>query len=119
MQKVRLLLDANLSPETAIFLRKEGFNVKSLIEEAIGSIEDEEVVRIAKKEKRIIVTFDLDFGEIYYFAHEKRFGVIVLRLDDQRVENVNMALWNFLQSWQSKDIRKKLVILRETEVRVV
>lgn len=119
MQKVRLLLDANLSPETAIFLRKEGFNVKSLIEEGIGGIEDERVVHIAKKERRIIVTFDLDFGEIYYFAYEKRFGVIVLRLDDQRVENVNMTLGRFLQSRQSKEIQKKLVILRETEVRII
>ena len=57
MQKVRLLLDANLSPETAIFLRKEGFDVKSLIEEGICGIEDEKVVHIAKKEWKMSIWY--------------------------------------------------------------
>ncbi len=47
MEKIRLLLDANISPETAIFLRSFGFDVRSLIEEELGGIEDTAVAKIA------------------------------------------------------------------------
>lgn len=121
MVKTRLLLDANISPETAIFLRSFSFNVKSLIEDGLGDIEDEEVAKIARKEKRTLVTFDLDFGEMYYFALRKKFSVIILRLEDQRVEAANAALKRFLETQHSVLIsqKKKLVILTETEVRIV
>lgn len=121
MSKLRLLLDANISPETAIFLRSFGFNVKSLIEEGLGGLEDDAVARIAAKEKRVLITFDLDFGEMYYFAVNKTFGVIVLRLGDQRVETVNKILGQFLEVYGAmlKRKRKRLLILGENEIRFV
>lgn len=120
MAKMRLLLDANISPETAIFLRSFGFDVKSLIEDGLGGIEDAAVAKIAQREKRLLITFDLDFGEMYYFALRKKFSVIVLRFEDQRVEAVNAVLKRFLETQHSVLIsqKKKLVILTETEVRI-
>jgi predicted nuclease of predicted toxin-antitoxin system len=119
MSKIKFLLDANLSPETAIFLRAHGYNVKSLIEEGMGAVDDEAVALIAEKERRIIVTFDLDFGEIYYFARDKKFGVIVLRIEDQRVESVNIILQRFLYFTKNKVLDKKLFIVREKEIRII
>lgn len=120
MEKVRLLLDANISPETAIVLRSFGFDVKSLIEEGLGGIEDAAVAKIAQREKRILITFDLDFGEMYYFASRKTFGVIVLRLDDQRVEMVNAILKQFFKNMIPAAVRRKkrLIILTEAEIRI-
>ena len=86
------LLDANLSPETREYLsRIHGFDVIDLITERKAGLGDAQVVELAKAEQRVIVTFDLDFGEIYHFAERGRIGVIVLRLDDQAVESVNRA----------------------------
>ena len=34
----RFLLDANISPETASFLRSHGFVVKSLLEDGLGDL---------------------------------------------------------------------------------
>ena len=121
MLRPRLLLDANISPETAIFLRSFGWDVKSLIEEGLGGLEDSAVARIAAKEKRTLITFDLDFGEIYYFSAKKSFSAIVLRLEDQRVEAVNASLERFLAKYVKilRERTKRLVILTETEIRVV
>ena len=64
----KLLLNANLSPETAQVLREKfNFDVVCLLEENIGALSDKDVVEKAKREKRIIVTSDLDFGEMYHF----------------------------------------------------
>ncbi len=89
----RLLLDANLSPETREHLAtRHGLDAADLITRRQAGISDAEVVELAKAEGRVIVTFDLDFGEIYHFAERGQIGVIVLRLDDQTVESVDRVL---------------------------
>lgn len=120
MLRHHFLLDANISPETANFLRSHGFAVKSLLELDLGNLDDQEVANIARRERSILITFDLDFGEMQYFASDKKFGVIVLRLSDQRVEKVNMVLLSFLGSYH-QILRKEwrgLAVLTETEVRI-
>ena len=84
-------------------------------------MEDAAVAELARKEKRILITFDLDFGEMYYFAANKTFSAIVLRLNDQRVEAVNGVLRRFLGTYGSALRRKKknLFIVSDSEVRVV
>lgn len=120
---MKFLLDANISPETATFLRQFNFNVKSLIEENLSCLSDVEVVDLAKQEKRIIITFDLDFGEIFYFFKKREVGIIVLRLQDQRVENVNNILEKFIKYYEldkkSNKFNKFLVILSEDNVRII
>ena len=120
MRKIKLLLDANLSPETAIFLRSLGFEVASLIEEGQGELDDEAVAHIAKKERRILITFDLDFGEVYYFSLKKQFNVLILRLHDQRVETVNEVLKEFLKNNANLFSKKEkhLVIISEHRIRI-
>lgn len=62
---IKFLLDANLSPQTAKSLRNLAFDVRSITEERLGYLTDEDIVKIAYSENRIIITFDLDFGELY------------------------------------------------------
>jgi predicted nuclease of predicted toxin-antitoxin system len=60
------------------FLRKNGYDVKYIIEEN-RSISDEDICLLAKNENRIILTFDLDFGEIYRFTNFLKRGCIIFR----------------------------------------
>jgi predicted nuclease of predicted toxin-antitoxin system len=114
---MKFLLDANLSPETALYLRSFCYDAKSLIEEKKGHLSDHEVIARAVRERRIIVTFDLDFGELYYFSYKKRIGVVILRLRDQRVEMVHAVLTDFLANLH-RSIDKRLVILTESDIRI-
>ena len=116
----KLLLNANLSHETASFLRNLGFNALCLSEEGLGAITDEEVVELAKKESRIIITFDLDFGQLYHFREEGKLGVVILRLKDQTVEVVNAVLKRFFEDFKGKEaqLQKSLVIVEEDRYRL-
>ena len=120
MRSLRFLLDADISPETAVFLRSLGFDAESLIEKGLGGLSDAEVAKRAIEGGKILVTFDLDFGELHYFSSPKKFSVIVLRLDDQRVENVNSVLKEFLRQHNRKisSKRKRLVVIGSNEVRI-
>ena len=117
----KLLLDANLSPITAEFVRTLKFGVKSLIEEGLYNLEDGEVIELAKREKRVTVTFDSDFSELWYFKEKGKIGIIHLRLKDQTVENVNLILKDLFV--KSKLINKKtvneLIIVKEKSFRVI
>lgn len=117
---MRFLLDANLSPETGKYLRETfGFDVIDLISEKKVYLPDEEVAVFAKNEKRIIITFDLDFGEIYHFKEKGKPGIIVLRLRDQTVESVNKALYRFFTT-EAKTIKlgSSLVLVEEERIRI-
>lgn len=118
---IRLLLDANLSPITAGFLRKSGFDTKSITEDKLGYLKDLEVVKIARREKRLVVTFDLDFGEIYHARELGKVGIIVLRIRNQTPENINSVLGNFFDSYSDKieKNRTSLIIIKEDNIRFV
>lgn len=117
---VKLLLDANLSPKTRKYLEEKfNFNVIDLITEDKHGLTDEKVVKFAKKEKRVIITFDLDFGEIYYLSEKGKVGIIVLRIQDQRVESVNKVLDKFFQKEADNiDLGKSLVVIDENKIRI-
>ena len=57
-----------------------------------SGLSDEDIVAIAKRERRVVVIFDLDFGEIYCLRERGAFGALVLRLRDQTAESVNRTL---------------------------
>ncbi len=75
---------------------------------------------MTKREGRIILTHDLDFGEIYYFAERSEIGIIVLRLRHQTVEAVNDVLERFLKAkvLGEEELQRALVILSENTYRV-
>jgi predicted nuclease of predicted toxin-antitoxin system len=116
-----LLLDANLSPKSRAYLVQTfGFDVIDLITEGKAGLTDEQVVAWARSEGRVIVTFDLDFGEIYHFREPEDVGVIILRLDNQTVESVNSALDRFFRGVGTEvDLDRSLVIVDDHRVRIV
>jgi predicted nuclease of predicted toxin-antitoxin system len=117
----KFLLDANLSPRTKASLSDTfHFDVTDLQSQQQGTLPDDEVVLQALREGRIIITFDKDFGEIYYLRERGKVGVIVLRIEDQTVESVNKSLYTFF-SEQAKeiDLTTSLVIIAPNSIRVM
>ena len=117
----RFLLDANLSPETGHHLAStRGLDIVDLLSMARRALTDEAVAALALELGRVVITFDLDFGELYHRSYRGRLGVILLRLDDQTVESVNRVLDRFLDNEaRDIDLERSLVIVGVDSVRVV
>ena len=43
---------------------------------------DQEIIRLAALEKRIVITMDKDFGELVYHSGMEHCGILLLRLED-------------------------------------
>jgi len=80
---MRFLVDENVVPTVARWLRQQNHDVFSVYEQARG-MEDEEVIHLAFVENRILITGDKDFGEKVYRESLPHCGVILLRLVDER-----------------------------------
>lgn len=82
-------------------------------------VTDDQIVALAKQQSRIILTFDKDFGEIYYFHKKKNLTIIVLYLEDQTSESVNKVLEMFFKNRYMFKIKNKLVIVYKDRYRMI
>lgn len=62
---MRFLADAGISPKTVDFLRRSGHKAVHVRELGMQRASDRSLIEKARKEDRILLTFDLDFGEIF------------------------------------------------------
>jgi predicted nuclease of predicted toxin-antitoxin system len=116
----KFLLDANLSPKTAVFL-SESFGLDAVHQRDVlpDSPKDEEIIALAKREGRIIITFDKGFGERYYHLERGQLGIIILRLRNQRRLAVEQTLTRFFQEQASGiALDTSLVTIEGATVRV-
>lgn len=101
-------------------LEKLGYDVKDLDDFNSRGCDDEEVIELALKEERMIITLDLDFGQTYYFSRINEVGIIVLRVHTPTVKHINQVLENFLRDVEldDKKLSKSLIIVDEKKFRV-
>ena len=77
---MRILANENLPLDAVVSLQADGHDVWWVRTEAPG-ISDVEVLDLARRDNRLIVTFDKDFGELAFHAHlPVTSGVILFRL---------------------------------------
>ena len=76
---MKLLADANLEPALVAALREDGHNV-SYVREIRKTAKDDLILKLAHKQRRVVVTNDLDFGDLTVRDQMAHAGVILLRL---------------------------------------
>jgi predicted nuclease of predicted toxin-antitoxin system len=93
-------------------LRNAGHNVASIIEETPGAT-DSDILKRAQREKRIILTFDRDYGELIY-RHRTFFaeGVVYFRFDPSTPEEPAKILLKALEEGKVLLLGKFTIIER-------
>ena len=109
---MRFLADAGISPRTVEFLRRRGHDAVHVRELAMQRAADRRLTEKARADERIVLTFDLDFGEILALGVVDRPSVVIFRLEDERAVSVNRRLEAVL-SEQSKALEHGALILVE------
>jgi predicted nuclease of predicted toxin-antitoxin system len=81
MQNIKFIFDVGVSKKAELYLREKGFDILS-IREINHSMKDLDILNLAVKEQRIIVTMDKDFGELVFNSKFNHSGVLLLRMED-------------------------------------
>jgi len=79
---VKLLLDANLSPEVGRRLKEAGHDAIHVADIGLLTAADPEILRTAAKEERILLTADSDFGALLALGSLASPSVLLLRSAD-------------------------------------
>lgn len=113
---MRFLVDECTGPAVARWLRKQGYEVFSVFDQARG-ISDDEIVERAYREDRILITNDKDFGEKVYREKKPHKGVVFLRLDDERARIKIEVLERLIENY-SNSLSDNFIVVNEQRVRI-
>lgn len=95
---MRLLADENFPFPSVRFLRNAGYDVLWVKDKHAG-MSDPDVIDLANREERLLITFDSDFGElIVRFKYKPKLGVIYLRLLIQTAEGPGKVILQLLEN---------------------
>jgi predicted nuclease of predicted toxin-antitoxin system len=75
-------------PGGGSWLRAEGHDAAHLREQGLHRMPDKEIFQKAATEERMVLTFDLDFGEIVALSAQKPASVILFRLRNTHTPHV-------------------------------
>ncbi|RMG39230.1 MAG: hypothetical protein D6732_04385 [Methanobacteriota archaeon] len=112
---MRFLVDECTGPAVAHWLREQGHVVFSVYEQARG-MKDNEILLKAYKEKWILITNDKDFGEKIFRERKPHYGVIFLRLENERSMNKISVLQHLLDHY-AHQVEGNFVVVTEKHVR--
>jgi predicted nuclease of predicted toxin-antitoxin system len=115
---MRFLADAGISPKTVDFLKELGHEAVHVRTLGLARAMDAELVERARADSSVVVTFDLDFGDILALGVLDKPSVIICRLADERAESVNQRLAKVLAERVSDLESGALILIEDTRYRV-
>ena len=111
---MRFLADAGISPATVGFLRNLGHQATHVRDIGLERASDREIIERARVDSSVVLTFDLDFGEILALGVLDRPSVVIFRLSDERPGSVNRRLGAVINE-RSDDLGAGSLILIEDD----
>jgi len=115
---MKFLADMGISPKTVIFLRELGHDALHLHEQHLDQLADSAILEKARQENRIVLTHDLDFGELLTLSSAPLPSVIIFRLRDMRSQMVNRYLSHIIEKYSSSLVDGSIMSVTEGRVRV-
>lgn len=98
---LRFLIDVGVGKIIEKYLQEQGCDTKA-VRDIDPSMQDEEIIRIAASENRMVVTMDKDFGELVYHSSMKHCGVLLLRLEDATGLQKLQVIEHIMENYQSQ-----------------
>ena len=107
---MKFLADMNMPMSTVQYLRRNGHDAIHLREQGLERASDTIVLQKAREEGRIVLTFDLDFGDLMANSKEELPSVIIFRLHDETPQALLPRLKEILLNC-SEELEKGALIL--------
>ena len=116
---MRIVADESVEAFLCRALRVVGFEVWAVVEHASGS-PDLKVLEFARDREAILLTADKDFGDLIFQGLERVQGVILLRLQGLRPDDVKMRCLQAVEEHRQRLVGSFLVVTpQQVRIRVL
>lgn len=113
---MKFLLDENADFPLGHFLKGLGHDVTAIAHDYPAALKDSQVLAIALREQRILITNDLDFGELIFRQRLPHSGIILFRLGDESLATKSIWLKHVIDNHTHE--LKQFLVISERGVRV-
>jgi predicted nuclease of predicted toxin-antitoxin system len=115
---MRFLADAGLSAATVDFLVLLGHEAMHVRTLGMQRAADADIVTRARVDSSVVLTFDLDFGDVLALGVLDKPSVIIFRLTDERAPSVNQRLGAVLAECSAALESGALILVEDARYRV-
>lgn len=115
---MKFLADMGISPRSAAFLRGLGYDAIHLHDEGLDRLSDANILAKARTERRIVLTHDLDFGELVAASKAQLPSVVTFRLRNMAADHVNRYLEIIGANYQERLEAGAVISVTERQIRV-
>jgi predicted nuclease of predicted toxin-antitoxin system len=113
---VRFLADENCDFVVVRALRAAGHDVRALAEETSRSV-DVEVIGLAAREQRILMTEDKDFGWLAFVGRVECAGVILIRFPGHARQTLAQVVRD-LVSQHGEELQRSFTVVQPGQARI-
>ena len=115
---MKFLADMNIWPGAVRALRELGHDAIHLGEQGLQRLPDSKILDKAKREGRVVLTFDLDFGALLAAGPTSMPSVILFRLRNMTPQSVTPRLFEILSVCQDDLESGAIVVVADAGYRV-
>ena len=115
---MRFLADMCVDVRIVKWLLRNGHDATHLRDQGLQKMPNGEIFEKAIREDRIVITFDLDFGEIAALTASRPTSVILFRLKNTRTLHVIERLSSVIERFEDALKRGSILTVEETRCRV-
>ena len=115
---MRFLADMGISPKIVDVLERLGHQAVHLQQQGLHRLKDSAILEKARKEGCILLTHDLDFGDLLAASGADLPSVVIFRLRNMRPERVDLYLLNIIAQYPKALEDGAIVTVTEGRVRV-
>ena len=117
MPKVGFLTNMNISPVTVEALRNRGWDIIRVSEVMDEKSKDIDVLLYAQREKRVVITQDLDYSQILALGGYAKPSLINLRFENARPDFVTVRIIDVVSNMEKELEEGVVVTVDETSAR--
>ena len=109
------MADENIPTRSIDQLVEDGIDIISVSSFKYG-LHDEDVLKLAYKERRVLVTFDKEFGYLIFKKKIRSFGVLLLRFIPRSPEEVSARIIELVNN--KMKLQWNFIVLEEEKIRI-
>ncbi len=115
---MKFLADMGISPKIVDFLQQLGHRAVHLQQDGLHQLKDWQILEKACKEGCILLTHDLDFGDLLAASGADLPSVVIFRLRNMRPEHVNRHLLKIISQYPENLENGAIITVTEGRIRM-